>query len=991
MARRGTLWGSFGDINSRDQELKEGLSADGVLYFAAPDDAVSSPDFYGTGLGLQPWPMVPAGCGTYVALSPDVLMGASWAAPDLVAQGQDAGAPMPQGAEGPAMTIQAVPNDARYTDGSLWGMYGDASSPTNQYGSQAAEAWAQGHTGSMANVIGVIDTGIDYTHPDLYLNIWLNQREIPVTLRVSLSDIDSDGLITFRDLNGAANATYVLDYNSNGRIDAGDLLNDTRWENGVDEDGNGYRDDLIGWDFANNENDPMDGIGHGTHVAGTIGALGGNGIGVVGVNWNVQLVPLQIFSATDAFAGDTAAVNYFTTAAISARAAGSAENFIATNNSWGGGSYEQTLLDAITAAVRQDILFVAVAGNERRNNDEWPSYPDGYSTAPTTGYEAVIAVAAITSTGSLSEFSNFGANSVDIAAPGSDIWSLLPSGEYRSANGTSMAAPHVTGAIALYASLFPHATSAQIREALLSSATFTASLNDLVASDGRLNIPAMLAIAPPVTEFADWLEGTAGGDSLNGRNGNDTISAGWGSDTLNGGNGADILFGDGGDDSLFGDAGADTLSGGEGNDALAGGDAADSLFGDTGADTLSGGEGNDALNGGNGADSLIGDAGADMLLGGDDNDTMNGGNGGDILFGDGGDDWLMGGTDSLSSVFLAGQQNPFSSISLDIYAKPAFADLDNDGDLDLAVGRDDGTLSSFRRNADGSFTPMNGIGGNSVNPFSGIDVGWLSAPTFTDLDRNGTLDLILGNSDGTLSAFRRNNDGSFTPMNGVGGNPANPFGNIDVGFQSTPCFNDIDLDGDQDLVLGNSGGTLSSFRRNDDGTYTPMDGLNGRPINPFSSVYAGLYSKPTFTDLDFDGDADLVVGRFDSVLLAFRRNADGSFSPMDGSNGNPANPFAGLFMGFGNAPVFTDMNGDAVPDLVVGAETGDLRIFTQTITNTNADSLVGGNGADTLDGGDGNDSLEGGAGNDSLVGGAGDDVILVGNVTLEDIYALFAT
>ena len=1091
MARRGTLWGSLGEINSRDQELKEGLSADGVLYFSPSDDATLLPDFYGTGLGLQPWPMVPAGFGTYVALFPDVLMGASWAAPDLVAQGQDAGVPMPQGAEGPAMTIQGTPNDARYTDGSLWGMYGDASSPGNEFGSQAAEAWAQGHTGSMANVIGVIDTGIDYTHPDLYLNIWLNQREIPTTLRASLSDIDLDGLITFRDLNGSANATYVLDYNSDGRIDAGDLLNDTRWENGVDEDGNGYLDDLIGWDFANNDNDPMDVIGHGTHVAGTIGALGGNGIGVVGVNWNVQLVPLQIFSATDASAGGTAAVNYFTTAAISARAAGSAENFIATNNSWGGGWYEQTLLDAITAAARQDILFVASAGNESSNNDERPSYPDGFSTAPTTGYEAVISVAAITSTGSLSEFSNFGANSVDIAAPGSDIWSLLPSGEYRSASGTSMAAPHVTGAIALYASLFPHATGAQIREALLSSATFTASLNDLVASDGRLNIPAMLAIAPPVTEFADWLDGTAGGDSLNGRNGNDTISAGMGSDTLNGGNGGDILFGGDGDDSLFGDAGADTLSGGEGNDALAGGYAADSLFGDTGADTmlggddndslnggagdesllgeggndsllgdtgadtLSGGEGNDALNAGNGTDSLIGDAGADMLLGGDDNDTMNGGNGGDILFGDGGDDWLMGGTGSLSSIFLAAQQNPFSSISLDIYAKPAFADLDDDGDLDLVVGRDDGTLSSFRRNADGSFTPMNGIGGNSENPFSGIDVGALSAPTFSDFDRNGTLDLVIGRGDGTLAAFRRNADGGFTPMDGAGGNPANPFGNIDVGFQSTPCFNDIDLDGDQDLVLGNSGGTLSSFRRNDDGTYTLMDGLNGRPTNPFSSVYAGVSSMPTFADLDFDGDADLVIGRYDGNLLAFRRNADGSFSPMDGNNGNPANPFAGLFMGYYNAPVFTDVNGDAVPDLVVGAQTGVLRLFMQTITNTNADSLVGGNGADTLDGGDGNDSLVGGAGNDLFIisdtfdriietanggadtiitsvsmtmpnhvealrtatdvsgvtltggagndmlignglsntfnGGAGDDVILAGNVTLADIYALFAT
>ena len=187
---------------------------------------------------------------------------------------------------------QAVSNDPYYTTSSrLWGMYSSdspaaagGSGTTNRFGSQAEQAWAQGYTGSSATVVGVIDEGIDYTHPDLYLNIWLNQGEIRgLSFFGQLVDVNGDGLITFRDLNDPGNRSFVSDVNLNGRIDAGDLLRDGRWADGRDSDGNGYRDDLVGWDFYNNSNDPFrasDGDNHGTHVAGTIGGIGGNGIGV---------------------------------------------------------------------------------------------------------------------------------------------------------------------------------------------------------------------------------------------------------------------------------------------------------------------------------------------------------------------------------------------------------------------------------------------------------------------------------------------------------------------------------------------------------------------------------------------------------------------------------------------------------------------------------------------------------------------------------------
>ena len=391
--------------------------------------------------------------------------------------------------------IEAISNDSGYTSGNLWGMYGDTTPVANAYGSQAGEAWAAGYTGTSSNIVGVIDTGIDYTHPELYLNVWLNQSEIPTVLRSVLRDINSDGLITFRDLNDVSNGSYISDINSNGLIDAGDLLNDSRWENRIDENANGLTDDLIGWDFVNNDNDPFDRNGHGTHVSGTIGGIGGNGIGVAGVNWNVQIVALQFLSdsGSGSIANAVRAVDYFTSAAAHASVG---ENYVATNNSWGGGGYSQAMNDALVRSAQQDVLFIAAAGNASLNNDTTANYPSNYSTAVSAGYESVVAVASLASNGALSSFSNYGGSQVDLAAPGSEIYSTLPGGAYGTYSGTSMAAPHVTGAVALYASAHPNATASQINSALLSSVAGTPSLTGITATGGRLDIGAFMNISP---------------------------------------------------------------------------------------------------------------------------------------------------------------------------------------------------------------------------------------------------------------------------------------------------------------------------------------------------------------------------------------------------------------------------------------------------------------------------------------------------------------
>ncbi len=371
-----------------------------------------------------------------------------------------------------------LPNDTYFNN--LYGMRNTGQTGgTADADIDADQAWDV-NTGSLKVVVGIIDTGIDYTHIDLYRNIWINQGEIPTGL--NLVDADSDGLITFWDLNNAANSGKVADLNGNNYIDAYDLLHNPTWANGVDNDHNGYVDDIVGWDFVNNDNDPFDDNSHGTHVAGTIGATGDNGTGVVGVNWQVQMAALKFLNASGSgYLSDAVrALNYAV-----------ANGITISNNSWGGGGYSSSLATAISNARNAGHIFVAAAGNAGTNNDTTPSYPASY------GYDNMIAVAATDSKDTLASFSNYGANSVDIAAPGVSILSTIPGNKYAYYSGTSMATPHVTGVVALLKAQNPTLSYSEIISKVLANVDTLSNLSGKVATSGRLNAYKAVNATPP--------------------------------------------------------------------------------------------------------------------------------------------------------------------------------------------------------------------------------------------------------------------------------------------------------------------------------------------------------------------------------------------------------------------------------------------------------------------------------------------------------------
>lgn len=360
----------------------------------------------------------------------------------------------------------------------------------------APQAWDL-TTGSSRVVVNVNDTGIDYTHPDLYLNIWLNQKEIPFAIgSKGLRDTDGDGLVTFWDLNAKTgngrlvNDSFVSDLNANGYIDAGDLLNDARWENGVDNGGNGFTDDLVGWDFFDNDNDPMDQHGHGTFCAGIIGSVGNNGEGGAGVAWRVQLMSTKNGGKKGGGPAPEATAGIRYAADNGARV---------SNNSWRYTNPTKATLallnDAIDYAEQKDMLFVAAAGNESWDNDVAGVYQ---AFPPSLPQPNILSVAATTQDDQLASFSSYGLTTIDLAAPGEAVGSTNrlvdnPSFPYGLGSGTSFAAPYVTGAAALLLARNPNLSYAQLKDAIMTTVDPLPALSGKTVTGGRLNIYRALA------------------------------------------------------------------------------------------------------------------------------------------------------------------------------------------------------------------------------------------------------------------------------------------------------------------------------------------------------------------------------------------------------------------------------------------------------------------------------------------------------------------
>lgn len=819
----------------------------------------------------------------------------------------------------------------------------------------ATSAWNTS-TGSDQVIVAVIDTGVDYNHPDLANNMWENSGEP--------DELDGNG--------------------------------QNKRSNGVDDDNNGLKDDWRGWDFNNGDNDPIDDNMHGTHVAGTIGAEGNNGEGISGVGWNTKVMNLK---ASDSSGSGSMS------SAIAAMGYAASKGARVVNGSFGYETYGDYSWESDLIAAYPNTLFVFAAGNSHIDNDgAFRGYPCSHA-APN-----VVCVAASDSSDNKAGFSNYGKTSVDLAAPGVGILSTKASvlssvtGNYIYLNGTSMATPHVAGAAAVLLAAHPSATTADLKEALVSGADPVPAFRNKVVSDGRLNLQGSLdaldtklnsqgttvrfggnrdihynaAVGETnnvtVTQDANHIDFTDPGNAIStgpgcysvagdhvrcNRSLTDSIkiSTGDGDDSVQSavdvpvsvelGDGDDTATTGDGDDTLNGGPGADTMSGGAGDDTVDySGRSEDlniSLDNDdndgtpTESDDINanvenaiGGNGADTITAGNAAATLSGGPGDDIITGSDFNDVLKDGPGADQLIGGAGDDQLFGTAGDGDDVLSAGTGTDVANYNETPYPNGNMPDLSIDGvandglleeqdnvglDVENLIGSDYGDILN---GSDDANVLSGGGGYDSINGRGGDDdlQGDVGADT---LDGGPGEDVISGGSENDTVNYSTSTEDLQISLDGQAND----------GLPSEPDF----IKEDVENVFGGQGD----------------DTITGSPVNNRFEGGAGDDS------IDGGDGVDVVIGGGDSDLLAGGAGFD--------------------YVEYPGRSEHLELSIDGQANDGAIDEGDDIRDDVEYVTGGYGDDeLTGGDNTDFLDGDQGDDTFFGGDGDDTFIGDAGNDV-----------------
>lgn len=814
-----------------------------------------------------------------------------------------------------------IPNDLYF--GSLWGL--------NRINATAVVNATQNRPPDQKKVIvAVVDTGVDYNHEDLKDNIWKNPGEI-----------DGDG---------------------------------------IDNDGNGYIDDVSGWDFGDGDNNPLDDHmkgGHGTHVAGIIGAVGNNALGVVGVNPNVSIMATKHFSTSDSegYLWNTIPAIYY---AIANKAR-------VINLSFSSKFFNQDEYNALQDAYRSNILVIASAGNNGKDNDIEPRYPASYDLPN------IITVAATDQNDQLASFSNYGENSVDLAAPGVNIYSTLPNNQYASWNGTSMAVPHVAGAAALLLDANPNLTVLELRYALLSTVDPLSSLQGKVNTGGRLNVleayKQVVGNTSPQTDSANknttsttseiviQAENYTSADDTTPNDINNKYRRDYGVDIKDSsdGNGFDVTgiqagewlnysfnltenrfyrllvrvasvgsgqqikatfnnsqeriisFDSTGSDNVWIDAIAKGVSLTAGSNEL----RLDMLTSDFNlnyiklvpTNTAYGGSNTDNIVGNASNNSIYGDAGNDILAGGAGNDTIYGDEGDDNINGGDGNDRLFG--DSSTAVIGSAKDTIYGGQGNDVI----FGGEDND----------------YLYGENGNDTLDGGSGDDNLNGGSGND---------TVSYRNATAGVIVNLGTGTANDGEGGTDTLINIEAIIGSN----FADMLTGGSGNDTLNG---GAGNDTINGGAGNDTVSYRNATAGvkvnltTATANDGEGG--TDTLSNIQAILGSN----------FADILTGSSGNDTLEGYAGNDS----LNGSVGYDTVSYRSAKSGINvNLATGTASDGLGGSDTLTSIEAIAGSNFNDVLTGNNGNNLLtGGNGNDTLIGGMGQDTLKGGSGADRFV------------------------